>query len=217
MQGLELARQLATTNGKLRLAFDALESEHEESRRAHTSLMAENSALRERLSLSELTLAMESYPTAPPDSLLAQIQARCYLAFTRYCSTSKLYCGSPSSFYCPPHPPHAKPTLMQYYCTPISQHTLSPRPPLCMPYTIQYWVNPNSPLMADKSALPERLLLSELTLAMELYPTAPPDSLLAQIQARCCLAFTRYCPTSKLYCRSPSSFYCPPPHMQSLP
>jgi len=30
MQGLELARQLATTNGKLRLAFDALESEHEE-------------------------------------------------------------------------------------------------------------------------------------------------------------------------------------------
>jgi len=30
------------------------------------------------------------------------------------------------------------------------------------------------------------------------------------------LAFTRCCFTLKLYCRSPSSFYCPP-HLQSLP
>ena len=32
------------------------------------------------------------------------------------------------------------------------------------------------------------------------------------------LALTRYCFTSKLYCRSQSSSYCPPPpHLQSLP
>jgi len=31
------------------------------------------------------------------------------------------------------------------------------------------------------------------------------------------LAFTRYCFTSKLYCRSQSSFCCPPPHLQSRP
>ena len=30
-------------------------------------------------------------------------------------------------------------------------------------------------------------------------------------------SLTRYCLTSKLYCGSPTSFYCPPPHLQSLP
>jgi len=49
------------------------------------------------------------------------------LAFTRYCFTSKLYCGSPSSVYCPP--PHAKPTLLQYYCTTTAQHTPPTDPP----------------------------------------------------------------------------------------
>jgi len=42
-------------------------------------------------------------------------------AFTRYCFTSKLYCGSLSSFHWPPPP--AKPTLLQYYCTPNAQYT----------------------------------------------------------------------------------------------
>jgi len=59
------------------------------------------------------------------------------LALTRYCVTSKLYCGSPSSFYWPP--PLAKPTLLQYFCTPISQYTLPHRAPFCMPYTIHDW------------------------------------------------------------------------------
>ena len=58
-------------------------------------------------------------------------------ARTRYCFTSKLYCGSQSSFYCPL--PLAKPTRLQYYCTPIAQYTPPHRPPFCMPYTIQYW------------------------------------------------------------------------------
>jgi len=34
------------------------------------------------------------------------------LALTRYCFTSKLYCGNQSSFYAPPPP--AKPTILQY-------------------------------------------------------------------------------------------------------
>mmetsp|Transcript_16196 Transcript_16196/g.49208 ORF Transcript_16196/g.49208 Transcript_16196/m.49208 type:complete len:785 (-) Transcript_16196:291-2645(-) len=75
-QALELSRQLAATNGKLRKAFDALEEQHEETTRAHAALMEENVTLRERLSLAELTLAMESYPTALPDSLLAVVQTK---------------------------------------------------------------------------------------------------------------------------------------------
>ena len=58
------------------------------------------------------------------------------LACTRYCFTSKLYCGSLSSLYCPP--PLAQPTLLQYYCTLIAQYTPRHRPSLCMAYTIQY-------------------------------------------------------------------------------
>jgi len=38
--------------------------------------MTENDELRERLSLFELSLAMESYAVAPPDSLTAQIQTQ---------------------------------------------------------------------------------------------------------------------------------------------
>jgi len=48
------------------------------------------------------------------------------LASTRYFFTPKLYCGSPSSFYCPPWP--ANPTLLQYYCTTIAQYTPPPAP-----------------------------------------------------------------------------------------
>ena len=76
-----------------------------------------------------------SRAAAAPRALLAHTPARSglktvpggELAFTRYCFTSKLYCGSPPSFYCPPPP--AKPTLLQYYCTPISQYTLPTDPP----------------------------------------------------------------------------------------
>jgi len=59
------------------------------------------------------------------------------LAFTRYCFTSKLHCGSLSSFYCPTPP--ATPTLLQYYRTTSAQCTPPHRLPLCMPYTIHYW------------------------------------------------------------------------------
>jgi len=58
------------------------------------------------------------------------------LAFTTYRFTSKLYCGSLSSFYCPPLP--ATPGLLQYYCTTFAQYTPPNRPLLCMPYTIHY-------------------------------------------------------------------------------
>jgi len=34
--------------------------------------------------------------------------------FTRYCFTSKLYCGSLSSFYAPPPVQSLQPTLLQY-------------------------------------------------------------------------------------------------------
>jgi len=63
----------------------------------------------------------------------------CRLAFTRYCIASKLYCGSQSSFCCPP-PLLAKPTLLRYYCTTIAQSTPSHRPPCCMPYTMHSMV-----------------------------------------------------------------------------
>jgi len=56
------------------------------------------------------------------------------LTFTRYFVTSKLYCGSPSSFCCPP--PSAKPTLLQYYCTPIAQYT--PPPPILPFFAIHH-------------------------------------------------------------------------------
>jgi len=56
------------------------------------------------------------------------------LASTRYCFTSKLYCGSPSAFCCPPPP--AKPTLLQYACTTIAQYT--PPPPTPPLYAIHH-------------------------------------------------------------------------------
>jgi len=37
-----------------------------------------------------------------------------------YCFTLKLFCGSQSSFYCPPP---ARPTRLQDYCTTIAQYT----------------------------------------------------------------------------------------------
>jgi len=58
------------------------------------------------------------------------------LAFvTRYCFTSRLFCGSQSSLYCPPPPP-ATPTILQYYCTPIAQYTTPHPSPLV--YTIHH-------------------------------------------------------------------------------
>ena len=59
------------------------------------------------------------------------------LAFARYCFTSKLYCGSQSSSYCPPH------LQSLPCCNTIAQLLRNIRPPtappLCMPYTIDYW------------------------------------------------------------------------------
>ena len=59
------------------------------------------------------------------------------LAFTRYCFTSKLYCGSQSSLYCPPH------LQSLPYCNTITRPLRSIRPPtdprMLMPYTIRDW------------------------------------------------------------------------------
>jgi len=51
------------------------------------------------------------------------------LALTRYCFTSKLYCGSQSSFHCPPLPPTPLP-----YCNTIARLLNYRRSP-----TIHYW------------------------------------------------------------------------------
>ena len=61
------------------------------------------------------------------------------LAFTRYCFTSKLHCGSPSSVYSPPsHLQHLP------YCNTGARPLRNVHPPtdppcVCMPHTIQYW------------------------------------------------------------------------------
>jgi len=59
------------------------------------------------------------------------------LAFTRYCFTLKPYCGSQSSFYCPP------PLQTLPYCNTIAPPLPNIRPPLRPPFskpdTIQYW------------------------------------------------------------------------------
>ena len=73
LEGVELARQLAETNAKLREAFDALSEQKAELGAAHAALMHENITLREQLSFSELALAMESYPSQLPSSIAAQV------------------------------------------------------------------------------------------------------------------------------------------------
>jgi len=62
-------------------------------------------------------------------------RSRTRAAFTRYCFTSKLYCGSPSSFYRPPH------LQSLPYCNTIARPLRNIRPPtdpsLChTPYNI---------------------------------------------------------------------------------
>jgi len=89
-----------------------------------------------------------AYPTAGATAAAAAAASFSpTLTYTRYCFTSKLYCGRQSSFYCPTPP--AKPTLLQYYCTTIAQYT---RPPPTPPFyaihhtilvsNIMYRVNP---------------------------------------------------------------------------
>ena len=58
------------------------------------------------------------------------------LAFTRYCFTSKLFCGSQRSFHCHPFI-SANPTLLQYYCITIAQYTPPTDPPF---YDIHYLI-----------------------------------------------------------------------------
>ena len=61
----------------------------------------------------------------------------CHLALTRYCLTSKLDCGSPSSFYCPPTcKAYPIAIILHAHFAIYAPH----RPPVCMPYTIQYWL-----------------------------------------------------------------------------
>ena len=73
---MALAKSLAQTNTQLREAFDALSEHRDELEAAHGLLLAENTSQRERLSLLELTLAMESYPTAAFDSMQARVEAQ---------------------------------------------------------------------------------------------------------------------------------------------
>ena len=73
-QGVELARQLATANGRLREACDGLKVQRDELNEAQSTLMDENCRLRERVQLAEMALAMESYPSAMPDSFAAQVE-----------------------------------------------------------------------------------------------------------------------------------------------
>jgi len=62
----------------------------------------------------------------------------CWLAFTRYCFTSELYCGSQSSFYCPPPTGKAYPIAIPLHDH-CSIYAPPHRPPCCMPYTRQDW------------------------------------------------------------------------------
>ena len=75
-QGVALARSLAATNGQLREAFDKLAEQRDALEAAHGLLVVENTSQRERLGLLELTLAMESYPSAPHDSMQARVEAQ---------------------------------------------------------------------------------------------------------------------------------------------
>ena len=75
-QGVSLARSLATTNGQLREAFDKLADQRDSLEAAHGLLLVENTQQRERLALLEITLAMESYPSAPLDSMQSRIEAQ---------------------------------------------------------------------------------------------------------------------------------------------
>ena len=59
------------------------------------------------------------------------------LAFTRYCFTSKLDCGSRASFCC--HPQLQSLLWLQHYYTTIAQYTPPHRAPLLMPYPMRYW------------------------------------------------------------------------------
>jgi len=60
----------------------------------------------------------------------------CILAFTRYCFTSKLYCGSQSSFYCPPQ------LRSLPYCNTIARLLRNKRPPPPTPpvYSIHHTI-----------------------------------------------------------------------------
>ena len=73
-QGVALAKSLAATNGQLREAFDKLAEQRDSLEAAHGLLVVENTQQRERLALLELTLAMESYPSQPFDSMQARVE-----------------------------------------------------------------------------------------------------------------------------------------------
>ena len=75
-QAVSLARSLAATNAQLRDAFDKVAEQRDELEAAHGLLLVENTSQRERLGLLELTLAMESYPSAPHDSMQARVEAQ---------------------------------------------------------------------------------------------------------------------------------------------
>ena len=68
------AKSLAATNGQLREAFDKLAEQRDSLEAAHGLLVVENTQQRERLALLELTLAMESYPSQPFDSMQARVE-----------------------------------------------------------------------------------------------------------------------------------------------
>lgn len=73
-QSISLARSLAATNSQLRQAFDTLAEQRDALEASHGLLLVENTTQRERLALLELTLAMESYPSAPHESMQARVE-----------------------------------------------------------------------------------------------------------------------------------------------
>ena len=73
-RALALAKQLASTNTQLREAFDKMAEQRDALDASHGLLLVENTGQRERVALLELALAMESYPSAPHDSMQARVE-----------------------------------------------------------------------------------------------------------------------------------------------
>jgi len=89
-----------------------------------------------RLFLNTLTLNM--HVSMSYTGLALRNKDTAALAFTRYWFTSKLYCGSQYSLYCPPPTCKADPfaILLHGHC---AIYAPPHRPSFCTPYTIQYW------------------------------------------------------------------------------
>jgi len=149
------------------------------------------------------------------------------LAFTRCCFTSKLYCGSQSSFHRPPH------LQSLPYCNTIARPLHNMRPPTDPPF---YAIHHTILVMAVSCKGQTPPYVARTTLAMDRalphrHGCAPNTQLRKRHEPRSVgltrnapeektsahSAFTRYVFTLKLYYGSQSSFYCPPPTYKAYP